>query len=250
MKRHLEHLLSAFHRIPLEALEDVDLLDRFDTKFAFHSAVLADLFPAMISDYHLLAVNRVAFHRYETLYFDTPEMKLFARHHSGIAVRHKIRFRKYLDTGGCFFEIKSRNNKGRTLKKRVQVQNFEARIRGEAEDMVVKQTPLSASELATKLWVSFTRLTFKSQTARERVTIDQDIVYRTETNQLGLPNLAIAEVKRDDLFRASPFIQAMRELRIRPGELSKYCFGVANLYPNIKMNLLKPGIKQIKSMTQ
>jgi hypothetical protein len=247
--------------------------------------------------YRVLEVNRVRAHRYETLYFDTRGLALYARHHSGKFTRHKIRYRRYADSGVCFFEIKAKNNKARTLKQRVQRAAIANVIEGEAADLLRKETPYSPAEFGPKLWVDFTRFTFVSRRSPERLTIDVDISYRVEghhgqetmlcAHEPGLvegraparpasspsipqasqelrppsangrftgsgrqdfPKLVIAEVKRGRSSSGSLFVDIMRDRRIWEGSMSKYCFGVVNLYPFVKMNLFKERVRQIKEL--
>jgi hypothetical protein len=87
-----------------------------------------------------------------------------------------------------------------------------------------------------------------SKTAQERLTLDLNLSYRCEATQLSFPKLVIAEVKQERASCFSQFIPHMRERRIWDGSMSKYCFGIVNVYPNVKMNLFKERVKQIKQL--
>ena len=43
-------------------------------------------------------------------------------------------------------------------------------------------------------------------------------------------------------------IKLMREQKIWEGSMSKYCFGIVNLYPRVKMNLFKERLKQLREL--
>ena len=107
----LEDILKKFGNVSLKALDELKLMDRFDTKFTFRRDQLLGILEAMIPRYRLLDVNGVRAHRYKTLYFDTDTLGLYAQHHNGQYTRHKVRYRSYVDSGLCFFEIKVKNNK-------------------------------------------------------------------------------------------------------------------------------------------
>ena len=56
-----------------------------------------------------------------TLYFDTPDRQMYAEHQRGRKNRQKIRVRRYESSGVSFLEVKRKNNKGRTDKKRMEI---------------------------------------------------------------------------------------------------------------------------------
>ena len=134
----------------------------------------------MLPHYRVLEVSGTRFHRYETLYFDTGNLDLYSKHHSGKFTRHKIRYRKYLDSQLCFFEVKTKTNKGRTLKQRIRRADIREVIEGEAEALLRKETPFRASDFRPALQVDFTRLTFVGKSSPERLTIDMNLSYRVD----------------------------------------------------------------------
>jgi len=244
----LDAIIERFESVSLEGMDNVKLLDRFDTKFTFRKDQLSGIFDEILSHYLVLEVSGTRFHRYETLYFDTGNLGLYSKHHSGKYTRHKVRYRKYVDSQLCFFEVKAKTNKGRTLKQRVRRTEIREVIEGEAEALLCKETPFCASNFRPALQVEFTRLTFVGKSAPERLTIDMNLSYRVGGKSLLLPSLVIAEVKRDRSSSESFFVEAMRRRRIWQGSMSKYCFGVANLYPLVKRNLFKERIRQIQEL--
>lgn len=244
----LKSRLASFDPITLQEMEDVKLLDRQDTKFTFHFRLLDEVLAEMSPDYRILEVNGFRGNRYETLYFDTNSLNLFSLHHKGCYCRYKIRYRRYVESDLCFFEIKVKNNKGRTIKSRIRRPAIETSIAGEAETLLRQATPLAPSDFTPALWVHFTRLTFVNKHGPERMTIDVDLSYQNGNNRVGLNNLVIAEVKRERSTAFSPFVELMRLRRLWEGSMSKYCFGVTQLYPSVKMNLFKERVKQIKEL--
>ena len=107
----LNGVLSRFHPITLGEMDGVRLLDRLDTKFTFNRTLLTGILEEMMKDYSILDIEGRRVSRYETIYFDTPEHLFYLHHHNGKLNRYKIRFRKYVDSGDTFFEIKLKNNR-------------------------------------------------------------------------------------------------------------------------------------------
>ena len=159
-----------------------------------------------------------------------------------------MRYRKYVDSDLCFFEIKAKNNKGRTIKQRIAREAIHDEIEGDAEQLLKKETPFSATDFKPVIWVNFTRLTFVSKSSPERLTIDLSLSYKNELIEASFPKLVIAEVKQDRASSASPFIKLMRGQKIWEGSMSKYCFGIVNLYPRVKMNLFKERLRQLREL--
>lgn len=245
---HWEQLLEEFDAISLSDLESVKLLDRMDTKFVFRIELLPEILHAMAKKYRVLEIDRIRASRYESLYFDTDCLDLYTQHHSGKLNRHKLRFRKYLDSGLCFFEVKLKTNKGRTIKTRTQRDEIERQIEGSAAELLGDATPYKASELKPKLSVMYTRCTFASKLTPERLTIDLGLRYANGSTTAAFPNLVIAELKQEQSAADSPFIEMMRRHRIHAGGISKYCFGIMQLYPAIKQNLFKQKARLIKEL--
>ena len=246
--RDLANILDTFEPVSLAEMDNVKLMDRFDSKFTFRIDHLPRVLEEMKPYYRVLEVGGVRASRYETLYFDTNSLLLYSRHHTGKFTRYKVRYRKYVDSDLCFFEIKAKNNKGRTIKKRIERKSVESAIAGEPEELLNTETKLCAKDLKAMIQVNFTRLTFVSKACPERLTIDLQLSYKNEVSAVSFPKLVIAEVKRERSSASSPFIKVMRACKIWEGSMSKYCFGIVNLFPRVKMNLFKERIRQIRQL--
>lgn len=246
--KDLASLLEEFDAISLAELEAVKLLDRMDTKFVFRVELLPEILHKLAKQYRVLEIERVRASRYESLYFDTDRLDLYTNHHSGKLNRHKLRFRKYLDSGLCFFEIKLKTNKGRTIKTRIQLDGIERLIGGTAAELLNAATPYQAVELKPTISVMYTRCTFASKLTPERLTIDIGLHYANGSSEAAYPNLVIAELKQEQSAEISPFTEIMRRHRIHAGAISKYCFGIMQLYPNTKQNLFKQKARLIKEL--
>jgi hypothetical protein len=232
-------ILHSFAPITLKEMDNVKLMDRTDTKYVFRLDNLPEFLEQVKEDYRILDVNGHRISRYESLYFDTKNFDLYMSHHRGKPNRYKIRCRKYVESELHFFEVKFKNNKGRTIKDRVKQAEINGLIKDNAETLLKEKTPLMAEHLEAKLWVNYSRITLVNKHSPERVTIDVDLTFKNKDIDKTIHNLVIAEVKQDKAL-VSSFIKLMKKYHIREGSISKYCFGVISLFNKIKHNNFKP----------
>ncbi len=226
-------------------MDSVKLMDRTDTKFVFRFDQLAELLNQIKNDYRVLDINGNKISRYESLYFDTKDFGLYHAHHRGKPSRFKVRFRKYVESELNFFEVKFKTNKGRTIKDRVRQKEINGSIKEKAEELLNDKTSLKSDNLEAKIWVNYSRITFVNKNSPERVTIDLNLTFKNEQQNKTIDNIVIAEVKQDKEVK-SAFIKLMKKYHIRQGAISKYCFGIVNLFGTIKHNNFKPKLILIK----
>ncbi len=241
----LNHILNEFAPITLKEMDSVKLMDRTDTKFIFRYDQLPELLNQLKNDYRILDINDNRISKYESLYFDTKNFDLYHSHHRGKPSRFKIRFRKYVESDLHYFEVKFKNNKGRTIKDRVKQKQIDGSIKDNAEELLTHKTPLKSDNLEAKMWVNYSRITFVNKHSPERVTIDLNLTFKNNEQNKTIHNLVIAEVKQDK-FVISAFLKLMKKYHIREGAISKYCYGVVTLFEKIKHNNFKPKLILIK----
>ena len=100
------------------------------------------------------------------------------------------------------------------------------------------------------LYSSFKRITLVNQALGERITIDLNPAWRYDGRSASLPQVVIMEVKSARLSSASGFGYLLREERIMPGRISKYCIGTALLYPEIKQNQFKSKLLKLDKLNK
>jgi len=248
MAESITHICSLFSPISLEEMDRVKLMDRTDTKFVFHIAELSELLQSIRQDYFILDIKGHRVHAYETLYLDTVDFDLFRNHHNGKLNRYKIRYRNYKESALAFFEIKFKNNKGRTIKKRVKIKTELGVMNASTEELLHSITPFSSKQLEPKLWVNYSRITFVGKKNTERITIDLNLHFfkPEDPNAISeFPQMVIAEVKQEKAQHDSPFIRELRKRNIREAGISKYCYGVFHFFDEVKKNNFKPIIRFI-----
>ena len=121
----IENIIRSFEPISLAQMESVKLMNRIDTKFAVPMTVLPAILEAVQADYYAQEIDGKRIATYDTMYYDTDSLDMYIRHHDRQLVRQKIRVRQYVDSNLTFLEIKRKNNKGRTKKKRIVVPGFD-----------------------------------------------------------------------------------------------------------------------------
>ena len=114
-------LLNKFNPITLEQMSGVKLMNRTDTKFVTTLDRLRLLLEMAQSDYYIQEIDGERNMEYDTTYFDTQAFDMYRQHQYGHANRQKIRFRTYVSSHLQFMEVKTKNNHGRTKKKRIEV---------------------------------------------------------------------------------------------------------------------------------
>jgi len=242
-------IVSDFTPITLQEMDGVKLMSRTDTKFAFKLSKLPALLSKLLPFYNILTIDGKVIHQYNSLYFDTNERKFYIDHHNSRVNRNKIRFREYVDSGLTFLEVKLKNNKGRTIKKRMKVDAISKELSKEQKVYIEKIIGKSV-DVTAKQWINFSRTTFVHKTQKERLTIDINLTFENEKESGDLKDIVIAEVKQERMSRSSDFIRIAKEMSILPIRLSKYCISTMELWPNIKQNRFKKKLLFINKLKQ
>ena len=230
---------SKFEEIGLQEMDGVKLMDRVDVKYL----IPIHLLPAVLADaknhYKMLEINNQRFSTYETLYYDTADLDLYHNHQTGRMNRYKIRFRNYVASNLSFFEIKFKNQKGRTIKTRIKQPNsMEPQLNDEKTKFLNEMTPLNSEALVGNLLVTYQRITLVGKATNERITFDLNLTFLSDLVTKGFPEIAIAEVKQERL-NASPIIDIFKKFALREGSISKYCLGIITTTAKVKHNRFK-----------
>ena len=243
----VEDILGSFDSVSLAEMDRVALMNRIDTKYLFGTEQLPPLLETMTAGSQVLRVEDTRISPYSTLYFDTPGQDFFVQHHNGKLNRHKIRMRKYLLSNICFLEMKTKNNKGRTAKRRMEIEDFEETL--SPKSVIFLQSLMEdIPELVPPLTSSFSRVTLVHRDQPERLTLDFNIAFSHDNRTECCPGIVIAEVKQNRDQRNSPTRELMHRRHIRPMRVSKYCLGSVLLKPALKYNRFKPKLRAIQKI--
>lgn len=253
MDARIMNLLKPMSPITLAQMESVRLMNRTDSKFIACSDQLSDLLGMASRDYLVQEIEGSRVASYRTMYLDDVDLTMYMLHHGGRQPRQKVRVRSYVDSGLDFFEVKIKNNHGRTKKKRMQLAGDGAWRVNEAGEFLARHAllPIPLDSMEPRISNSFRRITLVNRERTERLTIDTDLCFHNETSGIDreMENLAIIEVKRDGN-TPSPVLDMLRELRIFPSGFSKYCIGMALTEPGIKRGNFKERLVRIDKLTR
>ena len=121
----IRHWLAQLQPISLDEMSGIKLMNRTDTKFVTSKRKLAELLELAQGKYFAQQIDGERIANYRTIYWDTPAHLFYTEHHNGRQPRQKIRVRTYVDSDMTFLEVKTKNNHGRTKKKRISVPSQE-----------------------------------------------------------------------------------------------------------------------------
>lgn len=255
-------VLEQMAPIGLEEMKAVRLMNRMDQKYMASASQLEELLDRVAEGYYVQASppapllggegGRVA--PYRTLYFDTDDLAMYTMHHNKKLNRQKLRVRTYRSTDTTFFEIKNKDNKGKTSKVRIPIEPrmFDCSLEvPEVVDFVNEKTPYPVSSLHACLENRFERITLVDKKMSERVTIDCGIVFhnRATGRAADISRLLVIEVKHEVGAPLSDIEKALHEMHILPRRMSKYCIGTALTDPTAKKNRFKPKLLYISKIT-
>jgi hypothetical protein len=241
-------IIETFAPITLAEMSSVKLMNRTDTKFVTTLPQLYRLLEMAHDDYYAQEIDGERNMLYDTTYLDTHTYGMYQEHQCGHTNRQKIRFRTYVSSHLQFMEVKTKNNHGRTKKKRIEVKDMNLND-PEKREFLAKTLRFDANDLIPHMHNYFHRITLVNRAKTERLTIDTDLQFNNVvthcSKQMG--DLVIIELKRDGLVY-SPVLQMLRQLRIHPHGFSKYCMGAAMTNKKLLVNRFKPKLRDVEKI--
>lgn len=243
----LNDILLAYPAITLEEMGNVRLMSRVDTKYVTTLPRLEQLLRRATAAYRVQQIDGQTNMPYYTCYFDTVSCNLFAEHQRGRKARQKIRIRVYENSQTAFFEIKNKNNKGRTDKKRILAEDGKDIM--QYADFIRRYSKIAPESLFPQIQNHFKRITLVNNAMTERLTIDTGLCFHnlTTREECKLTGMVIIELKRDRN-SVSPIQKLLHDLHIPPCGFSKYCIGMALTNRQLKQNRLKSKLRMIRRM--
>jgi len=232
------------------------LMDRVDSKFVLPITLFTPLMTAISEDYSILSVYGRKNFNYQTTYFDNKERQFYLDHHNGKLNRYKVRYRRYVESDMGYMEIKFKNNKKRTIKKRIPMNSISQDQSSVNE--FVKKTLGYFINLETALFVNYQRITLLSKSNLERITIDLNLSFHNENNHNKSiqDKIFIVEVKQERKPYPSTCREFIRTKGIKDTDFSKYCMGtiltnnISSESNPLKANRFKSIIKKLEKINQ
>jgi hypothetical protein len=249
-KSDIESELSGLIPVTLDDISGVKLMNRMEIKYLFAAGKLTELINSLGNHYHVLEINKMRILPYSTTYFDTDDSFFYNQHVRGKFARHKIRYRRYEATDESFLEIKKKTNKGRTIKWRIENRQLSDSFDNKASSFIREYLPVTSTLIKPAIINHFTRITLAGFELKERITIDFNISFSRPdmSEEIMMPYLAIAELKKESHSDSSHFKGLIKQLNIYPNGFSKYCVGSALLNNSLKRNMIKPKLLLINKL--
>ncbi len=242
----MEELLQQMMPITLAEMSGVKLMNRTDTKFVTTMPRLMRLLQMAQKDYYVQDIDGERNMLYDTTYFDTTAFNMYQEHQHGHAGRQKLRFRTYVSSALQFMEIKTKNNHGRTKKKRIEVNDMDLSD-PEKRTFIAQRLHFDVDTLQPHMHNYFHRVTLVNRAKTERLTIDTQLQFNNllTGRQRDMGQLVVVELKRDGLV-PSPVLEMLRQLHIHPHGFSKYCMGAAMTNDGLPVNRFKEKLRDVE----
>ncbi|HEV8396924.1 MAG TPA: polyphosphate polymerase domain-containing protein [Vicinamibacterales bacterium] len=241
----VEAVLGRFSDVSHALLASRALMQRVDRKYTLAADRIERILARLSNAYGVLRAGNVLAGRYRTLYFDTPDLRLYHAHRRGRDQRYKVRIRHHLDREVSFLEVKHRNAMGRSIKSVLPVSFGCSTLGEDAYTFIERHCPVPARELAPCIWITFRRITLVGYEWDERITIDCNLEYGDGRKSERWPAVAIAEVKQRRRVNHAPSVQALRCARVSERSISKYCVATAHL-AEVRGNSFKPALRALE----
>ncbi|YCI06117.1 polyphosphate polymerase domain-containing protein (plasmid) [Ensifer sp. D2-11] len=241
-----------FEPISLDTLNaKAAMLERLDNKYVVGAAVLSRAATELALHFDVLEINGRRSFTYETCYFDGADRQSYFDHHQGRRRRAKVRIRKYLEADLCFVEVKLKDKRGATIKKRLPYDPGKFGVLDDAAlgyvdrvyfDQYGQHFPY---ELSRVIDMRYVRMTLVAKEGGERMTID---------GQLHFFAPGSSHAVRDDRFILETKSangngiadRLLRTLHQHPTRnCSKYCTGIAILNQTKKHNKFLPALRKL-----
>lgn len=244
--------LSRFNPISLAQLNGkAAMLERLDNKYIVPAAAFRPALDAFADHFDVLEIDGKRSFTYATEYFDDPAHRAYYDHHQGRRIRSKIRVRHYVDAGFSFLEVKLKDKRAITVKKRLKLDEPLSRLDGDCLDFVEDcHQQLYGTGfgrvLSPVIRMRYERITLVAKEGGERMTIDTRLHFHCgDSRREVAPDLFVVETKSA---RGNGIAdKIMRGQHLQPtGRCSKYCIGMAALGQVRKHNRFLPALKRLR----
>jgi VTC domain len=232
----VERAIGTLAPVTLEALDErARLRRRVDTKYVVPAARAETLIEGLADRYEALEIDGHRCFTYESVYFDTRDLRCFHDHVEGHRPRFKVRTRYYRETGACFLEVKVKTAGDETVKRQCSYDKNDHGALTDSGQSFVEQTlsedagEAPPADLAPTLSTNYRRLTLGARAGGERATVDLAISLRSmDDRETRLrPGLLVIETKTED--GRSDIDDELQAAGCDPMSISKYRVGVGVL---------------------
>jgi hypothetical protein len=252
MDAQIAHSLARFVPISLDDLNaKAAMLERLDNKYILPAARLRPAFDAFADIFDVLEIDGKRAFTYATRYFDSEDQRAYFDHHQGRRKRCKVRVRHYVDAGFSYLEVKLKDTRDVTVKKRLKVdsplQALDDRCMAFVDTCYsdLYGVPFD-QELLPVIGMEYERITLVAKEGGERMTIDTRLTFANADDRRSVsPDIFIIETKSA---RGNGIAdKILRGLHMHPtGRVSKYCIGMAAMGQVSLHNRFLPALRRLQ----
>lgn len=230
------------------------MLERLDNKYIIPAARLAPAFDSFRDLFDVLEIDGKRAFTYATRYFDDATQRGYYDHHQGRRKRCKIRVRSYVDAGFSYLEVKLKDVRDATVKKRLRVPHDLATLDRACLDFIDTCYRDQYGEdfgrpLHVQIGMEYERITLVAKEGGERMTIDTRMGFWSDRITCDVPpDMFIVETKSA---RGNGIAdKSLRGLHLHPtSRCSKYCVAMAALGEVTKANQFLPALKKLNLLS-
>jgi hypothetical protein len=246
----IEGILMTFDPISLAEMDHVKLMRRQDMKFVVPALFVPELLQDIAPLYRVLEIAGSRVQPYHTIYYDTEELEMYHEHHNKRLNRYKVRARTYLTSDIAFVEIKFKNNREETIKRRVRTATPEEIAENGAGRFLAANSPYRSGEIRPVLENHFSRITLVHRAVPERVTIDIGLKFNHPgmSQETALPGVSVVEIKYERDASHSDMISHLRRKSFQSMGFSKYCVGTILTTTGVKNNMFKQRMRRVEKI--
>ncbi len=248
--------LGRLRTVGLDALVDqAALMERTDHKYIVPVSTARALVDAIAGTHRVLNIDGRRYTSYQSLYFDTIDLRSVQAHIQRRRRRWKVRSRLYVEDGLCRVEVKTKDNRGATIKAMgtSDPSRFGTLVDADKEFVehhLAEYADADVSTLVPAAEIDYSRTTLADLDSGTRVTIDWNLSTRTQMGAAWLDaGHVLVETKGPNA--SSRADQVLSEFRVRPQRFSKYVAAASTTTPRIPDNdfrrLLTRGVLHAQS---
>jgi hypothetical protein len=251
MDHHVTTSLPDFAPLSLAALNaKAAMLERQDNKYILAADRLWPALDLFRQHFDMLDIDGRRAFTYATQYFDDAEQRAYYDHHQGRRKRGKVRVRSYVDAGFSYLEVKLKDIRDVTVKRRLRVDHGMAALDGAA--MAFVDTCFRdqygtgfGRPLGAVIGMEYARMTLVAKEGGERMTIDTRLRFQSGSMVCDVsPDMFIVETKSA---RGNGIAdKILRGLHLHPTRrCSKYCIAMAALGQVTQHNRFLPALRRL-----
>jgi hypothetical protein len=244
--------LTRFDTISLDGLNNrAAMLTRLDNKYILQSDAFRPALEAFSKHFEVLEIKGKRAFTYATSYYDDPELRCYYDHHQGRRKRCKVRVREYVDVGFSYLEVKLKDKRKITVKKRLKIADKSNPLSSDAMAFIEENyrhvyADNFGKTLHPVIAMQYERITLVAKAGGERMTIDTGLQF--EANGITChvqPEMLIIETKSA---RGNGIAdKILRRLHLHPTKsCSKYCIGMASTGAVDRKNRFLPALKRLQ----